>query len=51
MLHLSLKELKLIAKNRHIKGYESMPEDELLTVLKESEMNFDKKNRRDHKKV
>ena len=51
MLNLSLKELKLIAKNRDIKGYESMPEDELLTVFTESEMNFDKKNRRDHKKV
>ena len=30
---LSLKELKLVAKARGIKGYESMSEDELLNVL------------------
>ena len=42
MLSISLKELKLIAKNRDIKGYESMSEDELLSALKESEKNFDK---------
>ena len=42
MLNLSLRELKLIAENRDIKGYESMYEDELLNVLKKSERNFDK---------
>ena len=44
MLNLSTKELKAIAKIRGIKGYESMPEDKLLTSLKasESEKNFDK---------
>ena len=42
MLNLSLIELKLIAKNRDIKGSESMSEDELLSVLKENERNFDK---------
>ena len=42
MLNLSLRELRLISKNRDIKGYESMSEDELLSALKDSEMNFDK---------
>ena len=42
MLNLSLRELKLIAENRDIKGYERMSEDELLSALKESERNFDK---------
>ena len=47
MLNLSLKELKLIAENRGIKGYKSMSEDRLLSALKasqslkESEKNFD----------
>ena len=30
MLNLSLKELRLIAKNRNIKCYEIMPKDKLL---------------------
>ena len=30
---LSLKELKLVAEARGIKGYESMSEDELLNVV------------------
>ena len=42
MLNLSLEELKLIAKNRNIKDYENMSEEELLSVHKESERNFDK---------
>ena len=44
MLNLSPKKLKAIAKIRGIKGYESMPEDKLLSALKasESEKNFDK---------
>ena len=33
MLNLSTKELKAIAKIRDIKGYKSMPKDELLGVL------------------
>ena len=32
-LKLSLKELKAIAKNKGIKGYRSMSEDELLSTL------------------
>ena len=30
MLNLSLKELRLIAKNKNINGYKPMPEDKLL---------------------
>ena len=33
MLNLSPKELKAVAKNRGIKGYKSMSESELLSVL------------------
>ena len=36
MLNLSLKELRLIAKNRDIKGYKGMSEDKLLSMLQES---------------
>ena len=32
MLNLSLKELKLIAKNRGIKGYKIMSKDKLLSM-------------------
>ena len=32
MLNLSLKELKLIAKNRDIKGYKVMSKDKLLSM-------------------
>ena len=47
-LNLSFKELKkfakLLAKERGIKGYERMTEDDLLSAIKasESENNFDK---------
>ena len=34
MLNLSVKELKLIAKNRGIEVYKSMSKDELLSILK-----------------
>ena len=37
MVNLSLTELKLIAKIRGIKGYESMSEDKLLSALNKSE--------------
>ena len=42
MLNLSLKELKVIAKIRGIKGYKGMSEDELLSALNLSETNFSK---------
>ena len=32
MLNLSLRELRLIAKNRNINGYESMPKNKLLRI-------------------
>ena len=37
MLNLSLKELKLIAKNRGIEGYKSTSKDELLSIIEASE--------------
>ena len=33
ILNLSLKELRLIAKNRNINGSKSMPKDELLGII------------------
>ena len=33
MLDLSLKELRLIAKNRSIRGYQNMSKDKLLSML------------------
>ena len=33
MLNLSLKDLKLIAKNRGIEGFKIMSKDELLSIL------------------
>ena len=33
MLYLSLKNLRLIAKNRNINGYESMPKGKLLRII------------------
>ena len=33
MLNLSLKELRLIAKNRNINGYKRMPKDKLLRII------------------
>ena len=46
MVNLSLNELKLVAKNRGIKGYENMSKERLLSALGESELvesenNFD----------
>ena len=39
MLNLSLKELRLIAKNRNINGYESMPKDKLLAITNNNNNN------------
>ena len=36
MLNLSLEELKLIAKNRGIKGHKNISEKKLLTILNTS---------------
>ena len=33
MLNLSLEELRLIAKNKNINGYKSMPKDKLLIII------------------
>ena len=38
MLNLSLKELKLVAKSRGIKGYKSMSKERLLSAFSESEL-------------
>ena len=44
MLNLSLNELKLIARSRNIKGYESISKERLLNALNESESAESKKN-------
>lgn len=36
MLNLTNKELKLIAKNRGIRGYERMSKDELISLVSKS---------------
>ena len=33
MLNQSLKELRLIAENRNMNGYQSMPKDKLLRII------------------
>ena len=42
MLNLSPKEFKVIAKMRGIKGYKSMSDNELLSALNLSEIDFSK---------
>ena len=42
MVILTLNELKLIAKIRYIKGYETMSKRRLLRVLNEFEYNFNR---------
>ena len=37
MLSLSLNEFELVKKRRHLKGYKSIPEVRLLSVLNEAE--------------
>ena len=44
MLRLSLKELRLIEKNRNIYGYENMPKDKLLGIIN----NNNKRDRKSH---
>ena len=40
MINLLLNELKLIAKNRHIKDYESKSEDDLIKILSEPKIKI-----------
>ena len=48
MLKQSLKELKLIAKSRGIKGYKSMSEDRLVSTFNASEsVKENEKNSKD----
>ena len=44
MINLSLDELKLIAKSRHIKDNKSMSKERLLSALNESELVKSEKN-------
>ena len=44
MLNLSLKELRLIAKNRNINGYKSMPKDKLLRIINTNNNNNNNNN-------
>ena len=44
MENLSLKELRLIAKNRNISGYKSMPKDKLLVIINNNNNNSNKNN-------
>ena len=48
MINLSLNELKLITKNRGIKGYKSKSKDELTKILSEPEpkINIEKIRKR-----
>ena len=40
MENLSLKELRLIAENRNISGYKSMPKDKLLGITIKNKESF-----------
>ena len=54
MLNLSLKELRLIAKNRNIRSHESMPRDKLLRIInknKEDKKSLFKSKKKKPKKV
>ena len=44
MLYLSLNELKLIARSKHIKGYKSMSKERLVSVLNKSKSVEGEKN-------
>ena len=39
MENLSLKELRIIAKNRNISGYKSIPKDKLLGIINNNNNN------------
>ena len=40
MQNLSLKELKLIAKNRNISGYKNIVKDKLLEIIDKNKKSF-----------
>ena len=46
MVNLSLKELRLIAKNRNISGYKSIPKDKLLGIISNKYNNNTKETER-----
>ena len=46
MLNLSLKQLRLIAKNRNINDYKSMLKDKLLRVINNNNNNNNKRDRK-----
>ena len=48
MENLSLKEFRLIAKNRNVRGYKSMPKDKLLGIIIN---NNNKNNKGDRKSI
>ena len=50
MLNVSLKELKLVAKSRGIKGYRSMSKERLLSAISELEL-VESKNSFDHERL
>ena len=50
MLDLSLKELRLIAKNRDIKGYKTMSKNKWLNMLSTSEPIKENKTTKDIRK-
>ena len=50
MENLSLKELRLIAKNRNIKGYKIMLEDKLLGITNNNNNNNNKDNNKGDRK-
>ena len=49
MENLSLKEFRLIAKNRNVRGYKSMPTDKLLGIIINN--NNNKNNKVDRKSI
>ena len=53
MINLSLDELKLVAKNRDIKGYKSNSEEHLIKILTEpkQKISISEKKKRNQKKV
>ena len=50
MLNLSLKELKLIAKNRDIEGYKSISKNKLLSIINTPEPIIENKTIQDIRK-